>query len=233
MDFAYNLGSNSTPIIKKYQVGETFGYAGVPVTVAGSGGYGVKKVTTTAAANVLGLGLEAVTAVTAQQSDNSDPSRRISVIVNNDAVFKARYSGAATDGTAITDYAETSGNTAGTTVTAAGLVSADEGSIVCSSGANAGQIRKNITGGSGSAVAGVAFPLDIAIGDRFFTLPQSSMDAQTVQLTTNLTEIDQSAAVATNQCAFQVLDFSLGQGSEILTNTYAFIVATDHLFASS
>jgi hypothetical protein len=233
MDFAYNLGSNSTPIIKKYQVGETFGYAGVPVTVAGSGGYGVKKVTTTAAANVLGLGLEAVTAVTAQQSDNSDPSRRISVIVNNDAVFKARYSGAATDGTAITDYAETSGNTAGTTVTAAGLVSADEGSIVCSSGANAGQIRKNITGGSGSAVAGVAFPLDIAIGDRFFTLPQSSMDAQTVKFTTNLTEIDQSAAVATNEAAFQVLDFSLGQGSEILTNTYAFIVATDHLFASS
>lgn len=233
MDFAYNLGSASTPIIKKYQVGETFGYAGVPACVAGAGAYGVKKATTTAAANCLGVTMEAVTAVTAQQSDNSDPSRRVSIIINPDAVYKARYSGAATDGTAITDYAETSGNTAGTTVTAAGLVSADEGSIVCSSGANAGQIRKNITGGSGSAVAGVAFPVDIAIGDRFFTLPQSSMDIQTVKLTTNLTEIDQSAAVATNEVAFQVIDFSLGQGSEILTNTYAFIVASDHLFASS
>lgn len=233
MDFAYNLGSNTTPIIKKYQVGETFGYAGVPAVVAGAGAYGVKKATTTAAANMLGVTMEAVTTVTAQQSDNSDPSRRVSIIINPDAVYKARYSGAATDGTAITDYAETSGNTAGTTVTAAGLVSADEGSIVCSSGANAGQIRKNITGGSGSAVAGVAFPVDIAIGDRFFTLPQSSMDIQTVKLTTNLTEIDQSAAVATNEVAMQVIDFSLGQGSEILTNTYAFIVASDHLFASS
>lgn len=233
MDFAYNMGSNQTPVIKKYQVGETFGYAGVIAVVAGAGIAGVKKCTTTAAANALGLTLEAVTQLTAQQADNSDPTRRVSVIVNNDAVYRARYSGAATDGTAITDYAETSGSTAGTTVTASGLVSADEGSIVCSSGANAGQIRKNITGGSGSAVAGVAFPLDIQIGDRFFTLPQSSVDAQTVKFTTNLTEIDQSAAVATNEAAFQVIDFSLGSGSEILTNTYAFIIATDHLFASS
>jgi hypothetical protein len=233
MDFAYNMGSNQTPVIKKYQVGETFGFAGVIACVAGAGVAGVKKCTTTAAANALGLTLEAVTQVTAQQSDNSDPTRRVSIIVNNDAVYRARYSGAATDGTAITDYAETSGNTAGTTVTAAGLVSADEGSIVCSSGANAGQVRKNITGGSGSAVAGVAFPLDIQIGDRFFTLPQSSMDAQTVKFTTNLCEIDQSAAVATNEAAFQVIDFSLGGGAEILTNTYAFIIATDHLFASS
>jgi hypothetical protein len=106
--------------------------------------------------------------------------------------------------------------------------------IVCSSGANAGKYRKNITGGSGTAVAGVAFPVDIAIGDRFFTLPFSCMDIQTVQLTTNLTEVDQSAAVATNQVAYQPIEIRLGNPpSEILTQTYVFLVASDHLFASN
>jgi hypothetical protein len=235
MDFAYNLGSNSTPIIRKYQVGETFGFAGVIATVGGANTYGVKKATTTAAANALGLALEAVTTVTAKQTDGSDPSRRVSIIINPDAVFKARYSGAATDGTAITDYAETAGDTLALTVTASGLVSADEGSIVCSSGNNAGALRKNITGGSGSAVAGVAFPISIAVGDRFFTLPQSGgIDAQTMTFTTNLTEINQSVAVATNTAAYQVVEFQLpALNGDLLTQTYAMITASDHLFTSS
>jgi hypothetical protein len=235
MDYAYNLSPNSTPLIRKYQVGETFGFAGVIACVGGAGAYGVKKCTTTAAANSLGLTLEPVTTLTAQQSDNSDPARRVSIIINPFAVFKARYSGAATDGTVITDYAETAGDTAGLTVTAAGLVSADEGSIICSSGANPGVLRKNITGGSGSAVAGVAFPADIAIGDRFFTLPQSGgADVQTVTFTTNLTEINQSVAVATNTAAYQVVEFGLpALAGDLLSQTYAFVVASDHLFASS
>lgn len=234
MEFAYNLGASTTPLIRKYQVGETFGYAGVLACVGGAGAYGVKKATTTAGANQLGVTMDAVTTVTAQQSDNSDPSRRVSIIINPDAVFKARCSGAATDGTAITDYAETSGSTAGTTVTAAGLVSADEGTIVCSSGANQGQYRKNITGGSGSAVAGVAFPNDIAIGDKFFTLPFSTMDIQTVQLTTNLTEVDQSAAVATNQVPLQPIEIKLPANvGDILTQTFVLLTCVDHLFASS
>jgi len=234
MEFAYNLGSNSTPLIKKYQVGETFAQAGVICAVSGTGNYGVRKATTTAAANSMGLALDVVTTLTAQQADNSDPARMISVIINPDAVLRSRLSGGATDGTAITDYAETSGNTAGTTVTAAGLVSADEGMIVCSAGANAGKYRKNITGGSGSAVAGVAFPLDIAIGDRFFTLPVSCMDIQTVQLTTNVTEVNATAAVATNQVPYQAIEIQLGNPpNEILTQSYVFLVAADHLFASN
>lgn len=234
MDLFNTFSSNGTPVVKKYQVGETFAYAGVIACVGGSNAYGVKKATTTAAANSMGLTLEAVTAVTAQQSDNTDPSRLVSIIISPDAILKARCSGAATDGTAITDYAETAGDTAGLTVTASGLVSADEGMIICSYGANAGAKRKNITGGSGSAVAGVAFTADIAIGDKFFTLPFSCMDAQTVKLTTNLTEVDQSAAVATNQVPYQAIDVQLGQpAAEILTNTYVLLVATDHLFASS
>ena len=234
MEFAYNLGSNATPLIKKYQVGANFVRAGTLAKVGGSNAYGVIPTTTTACANALGLGLEAVTAVTAQQSDNSDPSRLVSIIINPDAVLRARCSGSSTRGAAIADYAETSGDTAGLTVTAAGLVSADEGSVICSSGANAGVRRVNITGGSGSAVAGVAFPNDIAIGDKFFTLPFSCINAQTVKLVgTDLDEVDASAAVATNEVAYQPIEIVLGQGSEILTNTYVMLVAADHLFASS
>lgn len=235
MDFAYNLGSNGTPLVRKYQVGVgSFANPGVLAKVAAAGGYGVIATTTTACANALGLGLEAVTVQTAQQSDGSDPARYISIIINPDAVIKARCCGSATAGTAITDYAETAGDTAGVTVTAAGLVSADEGTVVCSSGANAGAMRENITGGSGSAVAGVAFKNDIAIGDRFFTLPFSVLKAQTVKLVTLLYEVDQSAAVATNEVAYQPIEIKLGQPpSEILTDTYVCLVATDHLYASS
>jgi len=90
MEFAYNLGSNATPLIKKYQVGANFVRAGTLAKVGGSNAYGVIPTTTTACANALGLGLEAVTAVTAQQSDNSDPSRLVSIIINPDAVLRAR-----------------------------------------------------------------------------------------------------------------------------------------------
>lgn len=235
MDFAYNLGSNQTPILRKYQVGASFAAAGTIAKIAAANGYGVIPATTTAAANALGLAYEAVTVLTAQQTDGSDPSRFVTVAINPDACLSARCSGSSTVGTAITDYAETSGDTAGVTVTAAGLVSADEGLIVCSYGANAGQMRENITGGSGSAVAGVAFKNDIAIGDKFFTLPFSCLKANTVKLVaTALNEVDQSAAVATNEIAYQPIEVKLGQPpSEILTNTYVILVATDHLYASS
>lgn len=235
MDFAYNLGSNGTPLVRKYQVGASFVAAGTLAKVAAANGYGVIPTTTTACANALGLGLEAVTVLTAQQSDGSDPSRFLSVIINPDAVLSARCSGSSVVGTAIADYAETSGDTAGVTVTAAGLVSADEGTVVCSYGANAGSMRENITGGSGSAVAGVAFKNDIAIGDKFFTLPFSVLKAQTVKLVaTALNEVDASAAVATNEVAYQPIEIKLGQPTaEILTNTYVCLVASDHLYASS
>ena len=86
---------------------------------------------------------------------------------------------------------------------------------------NAGAMRENITGGSSSAVAGVAFKNDIAIGDRFFTLPFSVLKAQTVKLVaTALTEVDASAAVATNEVAYQPIEIKLGQPpTEILTDT--------------
>jgi hypothetical protein len=235
MEFGYNLGSNSTPLVRKYQVGASFVAAGTLAKVAAGNGYGVIPTTTTACANALGLGLEAVTVLTAQQSDGSDPSRLVSVIINPDAVIKARCSGSSTVGTAITDYAETSGDTAGVTITAAGLVSADEGMVICSSGANAGAMRENITGSSGSAAVGVAFKNDIAIGDRFFTLPFSTLKANTVKLVaTALTEVDQSAAVATNEVAYQPIEVKLPAAiGEILTDTYVMLVATDHLYASS
>lgn len=235
MDWAYNMGSNSTPVIRKYQVGANFVRAGTLAKVAGAGVGGPIPTTTTACANSLGLGLEAVTLLTDQQSDASDPSRLVSIVINADAVIRARCSGSSTRGAAIADYAETSGDTAGKTVTASGLVSADEGMVICSSGANAGQKRKNITGGSGSAVSQVAFQNDIAVGDKFFTLPFSCVDIQTVKLVaTDLDEVDASAAVATNEVAYQPMEVVLGMPSaEILTNTYVMLIAADHLYASS
>lgn len=237
MEVAYLLGSNQTPLRKKYQVGATMANAGVPVTVAGSGGYGLQLVTTTAAANCVGVTLDAVTTNTTQPTDGSDPRRMVSVIVNPDAVLKARLSGGATAGTALSTETE---NTASST----GLIAQsgtdfsnfDEGGVFWYTGANKGpaSFRKIITGDATNADVGVPWPNDPVVGDKFVVLPFSTMDLQYVQLTSNFTEVDASAAVDTNNANFIPIELQgLGVPGDALTSSYVLMTIADHLYASS
>lgn len=237
MDVAYLLGSNQTPVRKKYQVGETMATAGIPVVVAGSGAYGIKKATTTAAANCLGVTLDAVTTNTTQPTDGSDPRRLVSVIVNPDAILRARLSGSSTAGTALSTQTEV-------TATSTGLIADsdsdntnyDEGGVFWYTGLNKGptSFRKIITGDGTNADVGVPWTYDPAVGDKFVVLPFSTMDLQYVQLTSDLSEVDCSVAVDTDNANFIPVELEgLGVPRDALTNSYVLMAIADHLYASS
>ncbi len=118
MEFAYLLGGGA-PIVKKYQVGEAMATAGVPVIAeAAQATAGIALASTTGAANMVGVTLDTQdTLVTAQQTDNSDPERVVTVLTNSDAVWKAKLSGGAGTDTALTLRTVSTASTTGLTVT--------------------------------------------------------------------------------------------------------------------
>src|SRR3990167_6650343 len=143
MEFSYSF-SGSTAIVKKYQIGEAMATAGVPVeieTLANT--HGVLLAETTTCADCLGVTQDAApTRNTAQQTDNSDPAVYVSVIINPDAVWKAKMSGGSTSNTAITTQTNTVESTDGLLTTLALGTAYDDGYIWGYTGANAGVLRK-------------------------------------------------------------------------------------------
>lgn len=228
MDYAFAF-SGGSPIIRKFQIGETMANAGVPVLVGGSGEEGVVLASTTGAADLLGITLNAATLVTAQQTDNSDPARTVEVIINPDAVYRAKLSGGATAGTDLTTYTVTTASTTGLdVVTGDDFTNFDEGTIHCISGNNLGISRKITVGDATDASVTVAFPYDIAVGDEFIAVPFTPGEDQFVQLTSNLVEVDASVAVDTDNDNFRVVGLDLNGVSD----SYVLITPFDHLFAN-
>lgn len=230
MDYAFAF-SGSTPIIKKYQIGEAMADGGVPVVVGGAGNAGLSLAATTTASDLVGItSNEQDTLVTAQQSDNSDPGRTVSVVINPDAVYKARLSGGATAGTDLTTFTVTTASTTGLVVTAGDFntVDRDEGTIHCFSGANVGISRKITSTSTTVANVTVAFPFDIDVGDQFIAVPFSPGEDQFVQLTSDLTQIDTSVATDTDNNNFRVVGLELAG----VDDSFALIVPFDHIFAA-
>jgi hypothetical protein len=228
MDFAFAF-SGGSPVSKKFQIGETMANAGVPVVIGGAGNEGLALPTTTAAADLVGLTENAATLLTAQQTGNVDPAAYVSAIINPDAVYKARLSGGATTGTDLTTYTVTTASTTGLdVVTGDDFSNFDEGTIHCISGNNLGISRKITVGDATDASVTVAFPFDIAVGDKFIVVPYTPGENQFVQLTSDFLELDASAAVDTDNNNFRVLDLILNGVSD----SYALIVPFDHLFAA-
>lgn len=229
MELSYIM-SGGSPVRKKFQIGEAMANAGVPVLVGGAGQEGPVLATTTAAADCLGITLDAQdTLVTAQQTDNSDTAREVTVVVNPDAVYLAKLSGGATSGTDLTTYTVTTASTTGLDViTGDDFTNFDEGTIYCTGGNNVGIARKITVGDATDASVTVAFPHDIAVGDTFIVVPFTPGEDQFVQLTSDLTEIDASAAVDTDNNNFRVLDLKFDDAG----NSYAEVMIFDHMFAS-
>jgi hypothetical protein len=230
MDYAFAF-SGGSPIIRKFQIGEAMANAGVPVLVGGAGNAGLALASTTAASDLMGITVDVQdTLVTAQQTDNSDPAREVSVIINPDAVYRARLSGGATSGTDLTTYTVTTASTDGLTVTAGDFntVDLDEGTIHCIGGANVGISRKITSTSTTAATVTVAFPHDIAVGDTFIAVPYSPGEDQFVQLTSDFTQLDCSVATDTNNNNFRVIGLELnGVG-----DSNALIVPFDHVLAA-
>lgn len=241
MKWAYNLHGGA-PLLKKFQVGATTSNSGVPLVKGGANAKGIVVGTTIAAVGMVGVNLDTATIVTAQQSDNSDTARLITVVINPDAVYRAKLSGGATENTAIPTFAVTSASSDGlsvTSTTATDLSSptTDEGVIFGYSGANAGVGRKVTSVAATVATMLVALPNDTVVGDTFFRVPLCASpygyETSYPQLTTNLYQVDMTAAVDTDNVNFNTVEMELRDASLAgITNSFVYLISNGHVFSA-
>ena len=238
MDFGYDLSGVSTPIIKKYTVAASNVVLGVPYLKVADGGVGVILGALGGAADFVGVNIDAAgTFAAAQQSDNSDNEKVTSLIINPGAVFRARLSGGAVSGSALKERTVTTASLDGLTVTHADFDAAtpsmDEGVIWGARGANSGKARKITSVSTTATTVILAFPQDINVGDTFFHAPIYPLRSITLQLTSDLTEIDAEAAIASDVEALvveMILNDIAGNGDR---ESYAFIKFADHLLGGN
>jgi len=238
MEFAYSLDGNSVPVMKRYQVAATNTVIGRPyLKTADATSVGIVLATTTGTVDSIGVNVDAAgTYAAGQNTDGSDNAKYTTIIINPLAVYRARLSGGATDGTALTARTVTTASTDGLTVTHSGYNSnspdLDEGVIWGYTGANSGVYRKITATANGSTTVVLAFPRDDAVGDTYLLAPVSPTRTLTAQLTTNCTEIDASAAI--NGATFVVTEMLLNDSSNSgTTKSYAYVQLADHLFSGS
>jgi hypothetical protein len=229
------LLTGNAPVVKKFQVAATNVTVGVPYcypTLADTDG--VVLAATTTCVDALGVSVDAPgTRQTAQQSDGSDPARYVTLIVNPGALYRARLSGGATTGTALSPLTNTVASTTGL-LTTLGLGTAyDDGYIWGYDGANAGILRKVTAVGGTNETPIIAFPQDIAVGDRFLAATFGPGEDAGIQLTTTLDEINATAdlqATDNLRCvSFYQKDLS-GDGT---LKSYAEIMLIDHVYSGN
>lgn len=233
MDYIGRLGGG-TPTMMKFQIGVSITKIGIPFMQNAANVAGIVIGTVTNTDNMVGVNLDTAAYVTAQQTDGTSAERRVTLIVNPDAMYRARLSGGATAGTALSTYAATSASTDGLSFTVASGIDftspeTDEGMLIGYEGANAGAKRKITSTAATVATLTVAFDQDIAIGDTMMVAPITLLSANTLRLTSDLTEIDCSVAVASNTAAMRVLAVdSGGIAGEAKTKSFARIMSGNH-----
>lgn len=196
------LLSGGAPVIKRYQINADFPDAGIPALVAAGAEAGLDLPATDAFVDVVGITLDTGVFLSAQQTGAADPEVTVSVVINPDAMVRARLSGGSTSGTALTQYDVTTATTDGLDVTTGDNFTNpefDEGAVWGYDGASA-KILRRITATTSSAITvAVAFPADHQVGANFLIAPYSPIptDAQDMTMTTDFTEADASIAVGT------------------------------------
>lgn len=234
MEYAYNIGGGA-PHMKKFIVDEAAAVAaGVPLqsNADADNADGVINPTTTACVSCVGLSVDAADASTAAQvaagagnlSDGNNASF-VSVIINPDAVYRAKLSGAgAEDTTLAVVSAAQAASSGGTTITGG----TDEFTVWGYEGANAGHERRF----TAAATVTIAMPNAIAALDTF--VETSTVVAEMTQwptLSTAFTQINAAAAVAAGSDNFIVVEHQLRDKTEDgLTNSFALIMAASHAF---
>ena len=229
MEFSYTL-SGATPRSRRVILGEQSDVAGVPLIAGTAAKAGPIKASTIAAVDLIGVQTNVPTNSyqTAKNEDNYENASVAEVIVSTDAVYKARLSGGSTSGTDLTTYTASATASDGATVTFASLaVGFDEGTLHCIEGANRCISRRIASITTNVATLTLAFPAAVTSGDKFIVLPYAPDTAlQYVQLTSDLTELDASAVVDTDNANFRVVEMKL----DGVSNSYAYVVAVDHLY---
>lgn len=234
MEYAYSLSAPG-PFVRKYRImtGTTLG-AGVP-TVANSvadNDDGVAACGTQTAVALVGLSVDEAQSTSAQvaagggQWSDGINAGYVSLIINPDACFRAKFTEGATEDTALTiitqDSADTTGLAPGSTVT-------DEFTVWGYSGANAGQSRR--ADAADSVVN--AFPFDIAAGDEFLEAGCNiGAKDHFPHLSTLFTQYNANAAADTDNDNFICVEMQLRDISDDgRNNSYAVLVGAHHAFS--
>jgi hypothetical protein len=229
------LLSGGAAVIQHYMVEETFANVGVPALIAANTTAGVDLPSTTGAADMVGITVDTATYNTAQ-SATADPAERLGVIVNPDAIIKARWAGSGTTGVALAPFTVVTADGAGTSVILDSSVASpdmEDGTIWGYSGANVGQYRKITATSSVTATVAIPFRHDIDVGDEFLIVNRFEADVAGVTLTGDFIELDASVAENTSGAAFRILKQLLGsKGEEGTTHSWAFMLSNDHAFGA-
>ena len=219
------------PVLKKYQVAAT-AIAGVPLLTPAGNGAGLAACTTTSAADMVGVTIDAMTYTTTQGTGASSAERLVTVVINPDAIIRMKMSGGATADTALGLNTVTTASSGGTAVTTAAEWSNptfDEGVTWGYDGANVGQFRKITSVSSTAGTVTVPFDYGTVVGDNFLRAPYWPMQTLTVQLGTIFTQADASIAVGTG-AEFRVIDLDLRDLADSgRTNSFVIAIAGDHL----
>lgn len=240
MDLAYLLGSNQTPLNKRYQVDQDFSTAGVPVLVSATGESGVDLATTTGFVDALGVSMDTALKKTAQQTDGTTAARLLMVTISPDAVYRARLSGDNAAGTALTIGTITTASADGLSVITSAFDpnSPDlaDGVVWGLKGANVGDVngrasyRKITATASNDATVEIPFDVNIAVGDQFLYANRFEGDVSGITLVAELTEVDAMAAEATTG-AMRVVDMILNDHiSDGTLSSYFNLILADHAY---
>ena len=231
MEIVHTLNGGQ-PWIVKLQVSATVanGQRGVPVRGGTTSGSGIRLITENSAADVVGLAIDNATYTTTQGSGADSAERLVSVIINPDAVYRARLSGGGTEGTALSLHTVTTASSGGTAVTTATSWSDYEGGTVWGyQGANAGQVRKLTSVSSTAGTVTVPFDYATVVGDTFLRAPFYPFSiTQTVNLTDAFYEVDTTVAAMTGG-DWAVIDLELNDiSNDGLNNSYVHMIPNDH-----
>ena len=109
----------------------------------------------------------------------------------------------------------------------------NEGTVWGYSGANTGKVRKIMSTAANVVNTTVAFPFDIAIGDRFLYANVHPLHTITALCGTDMTNLDATVANSGDATVItieMILNDFAGDGT---TNSYALIQFADHLLGAT
>lgn len=202
MQFAGALAGDATAAVRRFRIGESLSAGQIVVSGSTGGGEVEDPTSVTDFSDAVGLALTDATYSTTQGDDEGTVQV---ALASSNTLYKGRVNPGATSGTQLADadgvvLTNTSASAGGTTITDSDVGSATraQGTVIGISGANRGESRIVTTFNSGtSLVVSVPFPNAIAVGDMFVVVPYKVGANQTLQLTTDFTEINASVAVGT------------------------------------
>jgi hypothetical protein len=231
MKFAYLL-SSATPVIKRYKASAAQAIGTVVLRSAGNASGQISTSTTTSAADAVGLcvdnGHAAGTPLTYSTTQGADEAV-FGVIVNPDAVLRAKMVTGAT-GTSITGDTIVTASSNGLTWVGGTSVASpdmDEGIVWYTSGANVGKSRKiTSTGATVTGTVIVPFAAN-AVGDTL-CYAGVNIGLTGVTLTTDLKDVRADIAVSTG-AALTCVDLELNG----TTDSFIHLIISDNVWATS